>query len=230
MIYKKNPQTGKIHEFIDINALSIENSQWVDPTQEEINQRLETQTNKRRIDSKKLKLYELYSNYQNRPVVWNFTWQNNNYSFAIHGLLYADTGITQAKTRLDRYEDIQQFYTNQVFNKIPDKYKNDEYTIQSVYVTPFNPEIDRIVFKTANTNQRSKLHIMYEQHNQSIATNYNGQEMQELQRYIGDYYIKERELMLLQDVEQIQQFDTSFEPINLTIDEDLIENVTFNNL
>ena len=84
MIYKKNPQTGKIHEFVDINALSIENSQWADPTQEEINQRLETQANKRRIDSKKLKLYELYSNYQNRPVVWNFTWQNNNYLLLPH--------------------------------------------------------------------------------------------------------------------------------------------------
>jgi len=36
MIYKKNQQTGEIYEFIDINALSIENSQWPDAIQEEI--------------------------------------------------------------------------------------------------------------------------------------------------------------------------------------------------
>jgi len=226
MIYKIK-QDGTIIEFINIDAIGVEYSKYPDATQEDINADFLKKLN----NVKKKKLTELYNNYLNRPVIWSFIWQEQSYSFQINGLYNASVGLEQAYTRLKRNADISLFNTNGTFQEIDIKYRNDEYGFKSIYIAPLTGwKIDRIVFKANNSKQINQLDTMYQSHLSDVSPVYSSTNLKEYQRYMIDYYPKEREIVNATDEGFVQNYDTSIKPITLTIEENLIDNVVFNQI
>lgn len=226
MIVRKHKETGEVVFAEDLGA-SYYTEDWEEGTQEDIL----ADSLKKLNNAKKKKLDELYNNYLNRPVTWSFIWQGQSYSFQINGLYNASVGLEQAYTRLKRNADISGFNTDGTFQNIDVKYRNDEYGFKSIYIAPFTEwKIDRIVFKGNNSEQINELDTMYQSHISDVSPVYNSTDLKEYQRYMIDYYPKEREIVNATDEGFVQNYDTSIKPITLTIEENLIDNVVFNQI
>ena len=224
MIYKKDPN-GQILSFVNIDALNIKASSYIDATQVEIDTYQLTQLQ----ITKQNKVRSLYGNLFNRKVVWQFTFQGKQYSFAINGLENAILGIQQVQARLLRKTDIDADITNSnktIFTNIDAKYINTDIGYKSLYVDIFsNFTMDRVVLKVDNNNDVSAVNNLYNMWLEAISLNYNSQNLTEFNRYLKDYYTKREEIFALLDINSVENYDITIPDIILEIPESLIENV-----
>ena len=224
MIFKKDPN-GKILSFANIDALNIQASSYIDATQVEIDTYKLTQLQ----ITKQNKVRSLYANLFNRKVVWQFTFQGQQYSFTINGLENAILGIQQVQARLLRKTDIDADIANSnktIFANIDTKYINTDIGYKSLYVDIFsNFIIDRVVLKIDNNNDVSAVNNLYNMWLEAISLNYNSQNLTEFNRYLKDYYTKRDEIFALLDMNSVENYDITVPNITLEIPESLIENV-----
>jgi len=231
---KRNKITQQVTLYNDINELGValsDSKVAEDLTASEVEMEMQKRTTEELKNAKKEKAYQLYTNYTLKPVIWSFTWLNKSYSFKIDGVVNANLGVSQAKTRLERQNYIQNLINNGGFADIPLQYRNIEYGYKSIYIDIFNDfNVDRVVFKVINNSNANTLLQLYTEYQETISSTYDATNLDEFQRFLIDYYAKREELFALTSIQEVKNFDISVEPIQLNIPENLIENVIFCNI
>jgi len=175
------------------------------------------------INTKIKKCNELYSNFVNNFITrFNFNFNGKDYYFEIHGIKNAQQGINEAITKIQEDTTMQPI----VDSLLPPEYQGME-KMYTIYVAPFSKwKINHIIFKQSKKNEIIQ---MFQDWEVAINKKYTEKSDYSYYRYyLENLDIHQQTIWGLSSIKDVDNYKYSFNTLQLSAPNGLIENVTFN--